>query len=174
MGSKLEYILIIAIIIVAIIPFGIEIKNPTYNKSAEAKKSEVNNFIEYELNSTTLKHILQGKSAKEINEDNWYLIEPSMQTLEVKKLSAKSSVFNGKTIVFDKNVVLIKRDGLIYKSNRAIYDLKSKDIITPNSFEIKKSANIVKGRSLEYNPSKRVTKAKDVNGTFILKSKTAN
>jgi len=174
MGSKLEYILIVAIIIVALIPFSIEIKNPKKSNSVELKKSEVNNFIEYELNSTTLKHILQGKSAKEINENNWYLVEPSMQTLEVKKLSAKSSIFNGKTIVFDKNVVLIKRDGLIYKSNRAIYDLKSKDIITPNSFEIKKSANIVKGKSLEYNPAKRVTKAKDVNGTFILKSKSDN
>ncbi len=169
MGSKLEYILVVAIVIVALIPFGIEIKNPKSSKEVTTKRSEVNNFIEYELNATTLKHILKGKSAKELKEDNWFLVEPKMETSELNTLSAKNSIFNGKTIEFNKDVVAIKRDGTIYKSSKAIYELKSKNLITPKEFTIRRNVDIVRGKDLEYNPKERVTKAKDVNGTFVLK-----
>ena len=174
MGSKLEYILLIAIAVVALIPFGIEIKNPKSDASTANKKSEVNNFIEYELNATTLKHILKGKSAKELKEDNWYLVEPTMETDELNALSAKSSIFNGKTIEFNKDVVAIKKDGTIYKSQKAIYELKSKNLITPQRFTIKRKVDIVRGKDLEYNPNSKVTKAKDVNGTFVLITAPSN
>jgi len=169
MGSKLEYILVVLILIVILIPFGVEVKNPENSIEVTKKKSEVNNFVEYELNATNLKHILKGKSAKELKEDNWYLVEPKMETNELNTLSAKSSIFNGKTIEFNKDVVAIKKDGIIYKSDKAIYELKTKNLITPNGFTIKRNIDIVRGKDLEYNPSSRVTKAKDVNGTFVLK-----
>ncbi len=171
MGSKIEYILIAAIAFVALLPLGIKISNKSLApKKLEQKSSEINNFTEFEINSTNLQHTLKAKSAEEINE-KWYLKEPNVTTDKIKSLSSKRSIADSNKIEFFDKVVAKKVDGTIYRSEHAIYDLKKKKLDTPKKFTIKRGSDIVRGVNLQYDVKSKVTRAKDVNGTFKLKEK---
>ncbi len=171
MGSKLEYILITAIAFVLLLPFGINVKNRNSTpKKTEQKSSEISNFTEYEINASSLEHTLKAKSAKEVNR-SWILSSPVISTDKIKSLSAKRSVANSQKIEFFDNVVAKKADGTVYKTGHAIYNTKTKELITPENFTINRQLNIVHGKNLQYDAKTKTTKAKDVNGTIILKNR---
>jgi len=169
MGRRVELFLILAIAIVVLIPFGINIKNSqTKASKIEEKSSEINNFIEYEINATNLQHTLRATRAQEVNA-KWHLQEPNITTDKIKSLSSNSSIVSNKNIIFTENVVAIKRDGTVYKSNKAIYNTKNRKLTTPDKFTITRKVDIVTGKELNYNAKTKVTKAKNVKGTFVLK-----
>jgi len=169
MGSRVEYILIVAISVVLLIPFVVNINsNKNTGISAGNKSSELNNFIEYEINATKLQHTLKASKAEQIKE-NWHLNNVEIKTDKLKSLKANSATVKPQKIELNKNVVAIKQDGTIYKSQKAVYDKKSKDLVTPENFTITRKVNIVNGRKLEYFFDKNITKAKDVNATFVIK-----
>jgi len=170
MGRRVEYILILAIFVALAIPHFISSSNNIEKKEKEVpnKSSEINNFTEYEINSTKLQHILRAKSAQEVNK-KWYLKEPNITTDKLKSLSSKSSIATSNKIEFYDNVVAIKADGVVYKSSKAIYNTKTKMLVTPKKFTINRTTDIVTGKDLHYDAKNKITKAKDVNGTFVLK-----
>jgi len=170
MGRRVEYILIIAIILVLIIPFTIKIKKSIVKKDNKItkKSSELNNFTEYEINATTLQHTIKASKAEEIKK-SWHLKNVEVTTDKIESLNAKRAIVKSDKLELYDNVVAKKRDGTIYKSQKATYNTKNKQLITPEKFTIFRHTDIVKGRHLEYDANKKVTKAKDVNGTFVLK-----
>jgi len=170
MGRRVEYLLIFAIIIVLIIPYFIKVNidGKAKNKNISYKSTEINNFIEYDINATKLQHTLKARSAEEIKQ-KWYLKEPKITTDKLKSLSAKKSVATSDKIVFYNNVIAVKVDGTIYKSSKATYNTKTKTLNTPKKFTINRHVDIVRGKDLVYDAEHKITKAKDVNGTFVLK-----
>ena len=170
MGRRVEYILILAIFTALAIPYFINSNSNLDKKEKELvdKSSEINNFIEYEINSTKLQHTLRAKRAENVN-NNWYLNEPNITTDKIESLSSKSSILTPKNLKFYNNVVAVKADGTIYKSDKATYNLETKILTTPKKFTINRQVDIVTGKDLHYDAKRKITKAKDVNGTFVLK-----
>ena len=170
MGRRVEYILILAIMVVLVIPYFINLDTQSQNKSKKTsnKSTEINNFIEYEINATKLQHTLKAKNAQEIKK-KWYLKNPNIKTDKLESLSSKSSIASSKKIEFYTNVVAVKVDGTVYKSNKATYNTKTKMLTTPKKFTINRYVDIVTGNNLHYDAKRKITKAKDVNGTFVLK-----
>ncbi len=170
MGRRVEYILILAILTALVIPFFISSDNTKDRKKEKVfdKSGEINNFIEYEINSTKLQHTLRAKKAEEVDK-KWYLNEPNITTDKIESLSSKSSILTAKKVEFHNNVVAVKVDGTIYKSNNATYNIETKTLTTPKKFTINRHVNIVSGKDLHYDSKYKITKAKDVNATFVLK-----
>lgn len=170
MGRRVEYILLLAILAVLAIPYFVNLDSKNLNRDNRVnnKSSEINNFIEYDINATKLQHTLKAKSAQEVNQ-KWYLKNPRITTDKLKSLSSKKSVASSETIDFYDNVVAIKADGTVYKSNKATYNTKTKILTTPKKFTINRHIDIVTGKDLHYDAEQKITKAKDVNGTFVLK-----
>ena len=170
MGRRVEYILILAIAAVLIIPYFIkvDVKNRANDTNSFNKSSEINNFTEYEINATKLQHTLKAQSAQEKNK-KWYLKKPNIKTDKINSLTSDTSLATPNKIEFSGNVVAIKADGTIYKSNKAIYNTKTKMLITPKKFTINREVDIVSGKDLHYDSTQKITKAKDVNATFVLK-----
>jgi len=170
MGRRVEYILILAIMAVFAIPYFVNLDSKSIDKEKKtnSKSSEINNFIEYDINATKLQHTLKAKSAEEIDK-KWYLEKPTIITGKLKSLSSKKSVATPEAIDFYDNVVAVKVDGTVYKSDKATYNTKTKMLITPKKFTINRHVDIVTGKDLHYDTKHKITKAKDVNGTFVLK-----
>ena len=170
MGRRVEYILILAIVVVLAIPYFINLdeQGKTKGKKTSNKSSEINNFIEYEINATKLQYTLNAESAQEIKK-KWYLKNSNIKTDKLKSLSSKRSIASQKKIEFFDNVKAIKVDGTVYKSNKATYNATTKILTTPKKFTINRHVNIVTGKDLHYDAKRKITKAKDVNGTFVLK-----
>ncbi len=170
MGRRVEYILILAILTALIIPYFISSNSNSSKKRQEVvnKSSEINDFTEYEINSTKLQHTLKAKKAEEVDK-KWYLKEANITTDKIESLSSKNSILTANRVEFRNNVVAVKVDGTIYKSNNATYNFKTKTLITPKKFTINRHVDIVSGKDLQYNAKHKITKARDVNATFVLK-----
>jgi len=170
MGSRVEYFLVAAIAVVALISINSHVEEPK-QKSAKVKNqktSEISNFTEFEINSTNLLHTLKAKNAYEVKK-KWYIKDVNITNNSIKSLTAKNSIYAQNKIVLKKDVKVVKKDGIEYTSNKAIYNTNSKVLVTPKKFTIKRAVDIVKGKNLIYNAKEKATTAKDVNGTFILK-----
>jgi hypothetical protein len=169
MGNKIEYILAAIIVVITAVSLNIDIKSqPKKESKKETKSSEINNFTEFEINSTSLLHTLKATNAYQ-KRKKWYIKDANISNKEIKSLTAKESVYSQKKIILKKDVKAVKRDGIIYKSQKAIYNTDSKELVTPDRFIINSKVDIVRGKELKYNAKERATRAKDVNGTFILK-----
>ena len=169
MGSRVEYFLVAVIVLIAIISFNSNIKPLKVEKSYKnLKSSEINEFTEFEINATELLHTLKAKNAYEENK-KWYIKDINITNSSIKSLTAKNSVYDQNRIILNNDVKVLKKDGIEYSSQKAIYNTNSKRLLTPNKFIIKREVNIVKGKELIYNAKEKATTAKDVNGTFILK-----
>jgi hypothetical protein len=169
MGKRVELILFAIIVLIVLIALNVKVKNSPYkNISVSKKSSEINNFTEYEINASTILHTLNAKNAYE-SKGKWHIKDINISNKEIKSLTAKESVYAKDKIVLSKDVKAVKNDGMEYRSNKAIYKTKIKELITPNNFTIKRKVDIVRGKELIYKAKEKATFAKDVNGTFVLK-----
>jgi len=170
MGKRVELILLLVIVVITLIALNVKVKgNSSYKNIKYSKKtSEVNNFTEFEINATTLLHTLNATNAYE-ESGKWHIKDVNISNKEIKSLTAKKSIYSKDKIVLTKDVEAIKRDGMVYKSQKAIYKTKTKELITPNRFIITRKVDIVEGRKLIYKANQKATMAKDVYGTFVLK-----
>jgi hypothetical protein len=170
MGSRVEYILAatVGLLFLLLLTTSSKQEQKIKPKKVNSRSSEINDFIEYEINSTSLLHTLKAKNAYQKSK-KWYIEDANITNKAIKSLTAKKSVYSEDKIILTKDVKAVKRDGVVYKSEKAIYNTKTKELVTPKSFTINRSVDIVKGRELKYNAKERATRAKDVNGTFILK-----
>ena len=170
MGSKIELILLGVVVLVTFIAFNLKTTSPTNQPQTKVQKNtEVNHFTLYEINSTTLSHTLRANRATEFI-NYWLLIEPNIQTQDLQYLKAKKSIYKDNIVTFIKDVKALKKNGIFYSSQKAIYKKQNKVLITPDRFLItNQKADIVRGKELIYNTKDKTTQAKDVNGTFKLK-----
>ena len=170
MGSKIEYIVALLIVFIVLVAKYVHI-NPINNTHTNSnnKTIEFNNFVAYDLNSTTIKDIIKGKQAVKYS-DKWILKEPKISTKDIKDISSKYAIYSKNFIVFKGNVTAVKKNGTILKSNYATYNLKKSELFTPKRFYLYKDKDKVTGKELFYDKKHKITKAKDVNGTFKLKN----
>jgi len=170
MGIKLEwfFVLVIAIFLSIFFIFDQNKKSIQKAKSFTPKEIEINNFIAYDINKSAIKHQIRAKNAIKQN-NNWYLKDTNISSDDIKSLTSKKAIYQGDKFIFLDNVVGIKKDGTIYKSNEAIYNVKTLKFYTNKNFILEKNGSIVYGKKLFYDKKLKITKAKDINSTIKLK-----
>jgi len=170
MGSKIEYIVALLAIIIVLFAKYVHIKPINADTQVATSKSiEFKDFTAYDINQTNINSIIKGSNAIKYS-DKWVLKNPDITTKDIKRLTSKDANYTDKFLIFKNSVVAIKTDGTIYKSNYAKYNLKTDELFTPNKFQIAKKSDKVVGKELYYNKKDKITKAKDVNGSFKLKN----
>ncbi len=169
MGSRVEKVLFISIIIVAILVYFLVNQKFTNTKIAKNEKSiEISNFIEYDINRTHLMSTLLAKQAYQID-GIWFLAKPFVSTDEIEYLKSQRALAKSGIIEFLDDVRVLQRDGKRYESNKSFYNIRSKKIITPGEFVISNLSHIMQGVSMEYDVATETTKAKNVKGVFTIK-----
>ncbi len=173
MGSRLELNLLALFLIVAILPFFFKVtKFEASDRVVGSKKStELKDFIQYDFNSSSVNFKLTSTYGEEI--DNiWYLKNPIVVNDTIQSLTSKKSIVKkSDNIEFIDDVVIVKRDGKIYNSQKAFYDIATKIVTTPDKFVIKtENSDIINGVNMEYDADKKITKAKQVKAVFKLKN----
>lgn len=170
MGHKLEYFLIVLIFFLAMTPNFFKVKEfEKRDRVIEAQKdTEISNFTQYDINQTSIEYKLKSPLAQELG-DIWFLMFPEITNEKIKRLTSTYAILRGKNIEFIENVKLLKYDGKIYNSQRAIYNTVTKVVLTPERFNIIKEYDMVNGVNMEYFTNTKETKAKNVKATFILK-----
>ncbi len=171
MGSKIEAFILGFIIILGAFAYfivDINLENKDTKTIEQKKETEINNFIEYELNATELFHILHASNAYKLN-DIWYLKKPNITSESIQKLSSKRAIYSKDKIIFLDNVYALKEDNSTYHSQKAIYLKREDELLTPKAFQLQKNGSIVVGKKLIYKNKTQETFAKDVQAAIKLK-----
>jgi len=171
MGSKVEYIVALFIVFIGLIAYFLQMPTPKEQKKSQVsnkKETELNNFIEYEINATALSHILRAKNAYKVN-TTWYLKEPNITSESIKKLHSKRAIYTKDTITFLEDVYALREDNTTYNSQKAIYLKGKEELLTPKKFLLQRPKSKVVGTHLLYKANSKETFAKDVQGKFKLK-----
>jgi len=172
MGSRLEGLLVVTIVILATIPYFFkEDDSSNMDKVVSSKKStELTNFTQYDINSTNLNFTLTSIYGEEVA-GLWYLTSPYITNSEIKSLVSKRAIVDkDSNMQLIKDVKMVKIDGKKYLSQKAIYNIKNKTIHTPDYFTITKSSDVVKGKHMVYDAKKMVTRAKKVKKKPVMKN----
>ncbi len=172
MGSKIEKITFIIIIITAVVAYFLATAKFTkVEKVVENKKStELNDFIEYDINTTALMSILRAKQAYE-RDQIWFLTNPIVSTDKIEYIKSKRALAKSGIVEFIDKVKTLRRDGKKYYSNKVFYKIRTKEIVTPGNFIVIKEFNKMRGASMVYDTDKEVTRAKNVKAVFKTNSK---
>jgi hypothetical protein len=171
MGSKIERVVLVFIIVATVI--GYLLINKKYNTEAEVDNSqrstELNDFTEYDINRTNLMATLTAQQAFKLNEV-WFLSYPIVTTDKIAYVKSKRALSKKGIVEFIDNVKTLRRDGKQYFSNKVFYKVRSKEIVTPGEFLVIKEFQKMRGTSMVYDTDAEATRAKNVNATFKIKN----
>jgi hypothetical protein len=169
MGSKIERVVLVFIILVVALAYYLIGKKHESVKVINAERTtELNDLVEYDINKTNIMAKLIASQAYQIN-GVWFLTKPVVSTDEIEYLKSDRSLAKNGIIQFLDNVMVQRKDGKYYTSDKTFYKIKTKKIITPSKFMISKEYDLIRGASMVYDTATQTTKAKNVTGTFILK-----
>ena len=132
---------------------------------------ELHDFTLYELNSKGLITILLGDKGTRYADR--YTIKNMDYTDNSKKYIANmisdNGIYKNERIKLQGNVVYVREDGLTFKSQKAIYNKKTADIISNTKYIAYLNDNKVIGTYIKYNNISKKMHSKNVFATYQLK-----
>jgi len=161
MGIRLEYVLIIALLVTVGVTTMVKLTNTTKNGHTSTKELEFfdTTFIEVDREKMQARSF----STHGVRDAGILRLEHIMYTTNnIKLLLANKGTYKEDILYLDGNVSLEEKDGFFYTTEHAKYNQKTEILDITSDFTAKMNENIIKGLTLHYNALK-----KEVNATSI-------
>jgi LPS export ABC transporter protein LptC len=148
----------------------LELKQKTFT---DVPLFELNQFTLYELNKIGLNTLMSGDNA--IRYTNRYEVSKINYTDNSQEYIANMKANEGKykdnIVTLNGNIVYIREDGLIFKTEHATYNKKTHIALCKEQFIGFRGDNTITGRSLKYNNHLDKVESKKVNITYKIGDK---
>lgn len=147
--------------------------NLKQQKFVDVPLFELSTFVIYEINKVDLDTIMIG--AKAIRYANRYSVDNINYTDNTQKyianMRANNGTYKNDILTLTGNVVYSREDGLVMKTNKAIYNKKNKLATINNDYVAYQGNNKVIGSSAIYNNKLNKITSKNVIVKYQLKEK---
>lgn len=123
----------------------------------------IEDVVDYEANSTNLARIYKAKIIKRYDDKDEFFdfqaefFDDQNSTIKSKKVVRKDNKFEFLDDVRYQNLKNLK-----FSSKKVFYDIKDKNLTSPNEFSLTQNQNIITGKSLIYDTQNRQIFAKKV------------
>ncbi len=166
MALRVEYILILSIMIVGVFIFIEKPKNIKLIESNSTKELFFKNFSLLEIDENGVKNQLNAKEATK-DKNSFYLIDINITHDKTDNILAKKAIYI-KDFIYLKDKVILKRkkDNFQFSTNDLNYRVKDKIAYTNMGFTLKSNNNIINGTNLYYNLETKEISAKDINASI--------
>ncbi len=132
---------------------------------------ELSDFTMYELNTAGLSTILLGSTSTRYADR--YTIADMDYTDNSKKYIANMvsdfGVYKNEIVELNGHVAYVREDGLTFKSQKALYNKKTADVISDTKYTAYLNDNIVTGDYIKYNNISKKIYSKNVVAIYQLK-----
>ncbi len=165
MALRIEYILLLALGVIAIFIFT---KKPNSIKAIEANSSKeiyFKNFSLLEIDKNGIENQLIAKEAIK-DKNSFYLMDINITHKKIHNLLAKKAVYIKDFIYLEGNVWLTRDDGFSFWTNDLNYRIKDKIAYTNRGFTIDMNESKISGNNLYYNLNTKKISAKDINASI--------
>ncbi len=165
MALRVEYILILSIIVVGVFIFIEKPKNIKVIESNSTKELFFKNFSLLEIDEHGIKNQLNAKEATK-DKNSFYLIDINITHDKTDNILAKKAIYM-KDFIYLKDRVTLKRKGEFqFSTNDLNYRVKDKIAYTNSGFILKINQNRINGTNLYYNLKTKEISAKEINASI--------
>ena len=149
MAIRLEYIIIIATLVLSIGAYTIKVSNKNGIENHFTKELSFKNSIFTEV---TQEGFVDNAIAKEGIRINGvlHLKDIHYHTNNIQFLRSNTAKVENERVYLDGNITMNQKKGFFYKAEHAYYDKKHKILTITSPFTAILNKNIIKGQSLEY------------------------
>jgi len=135
---------------------------------------ELKDFTMYELDTRGLNTIMLGSSATRYA--NRYTVKNIDYTDNEKKeyianMKANNGIYKNDLVTLTGNVVYVRDDGLTFKTQKAVYNKKSSNVVSNVGYVAYFNDSIVRGSYIKYNNEKNRIFSKNVRAKIQLQER---
>ncbi len=142
-------------------------------KSGEIANFEVSEFTIHELDTKGLTTILQGSKGFSFA-DRYEVLDVNYTDSSrdyIANITSNNGIYKNDTIDLKGNVVYTREDGLIFKSQSAVYNQKSAIAYTKDKYIIYRNKDKMSGSDLIYDNRLDKIHSKNVRATYNLQER---
>ncbi len=170
MGIRLEWLVILLIIITVVGTTMVKLTNTTEGLESNSKELEFHNttFIEVDIYSMLSKSFVQ----KGIMQDSiLHLEQLNYSTKNIRLLVSDYAKYSHDILSLEGNINLEESEGYIYSAEHAEYNQKNGILRVKSKFTVIKGKNIIHGTSLYYDTVKKEMNATKVDAVIYTTKK---
>jgi len=161
MGIRLEYVLILTLLVTIGVTTMVKLTNTTRNELVSTKELEFSDTTFIEVDREQMQ--ARSFSTNGVRDAGVLRLKNlTYHTNNIELLLANDGTYNADTLYLDGNVSLQEKEGFLYTTEHAKYNQKTEILDITSAFTAKMNQNIIKGKTLHYNALK-----KEVNATKI-------
>lgn len=133
----------------------------------------ISSFTMYEIDSKGLITMMNGEEGTRYS--NRYSVKNIDYTDNSKRYIANmrsdSGIYKDNIVYLDGNVTYVREDGLTFKTQKAVFNKKTKIATAEGNFVLYRDANIVTGKELKYDSSKEKVESKNVMAIYQIEKR---
>lgn len=144
--------------------------NSIQAKAAEVPQFELDQFVIYEISSRRIDHFFEGEHGKRFS-DRYEATGAKFTNNErslLESIRANRALYKDDVVSLMGNVHYSRADGLQFRSNEGVYNLKESFVKTDGAFTITKNQNSVQGTSLYYDLTGDTVSADQIRASYQL------
>jgi len=169
MVLRIEYILMLALVILALSIIGINPTSQSAIKSAGDREILFQNFSLSEFKEDSLgKQILAKEAVK-------YKTHLDFKNINLKdekgnRIIATDVRYKDNLVSMDKNITLISKEGLVFYTDNIYYKLKDKLVKSTTTFTLDFNGSRIVGENLEYSMKSKDISADNIHASILFVS----
>ena len=164
MVSRLESVLIVAIVFFAGKGMLTELSQYTQSKAPKEKELELSALTFKEVNQTTLLHTIIASHMTKYTDKTLYedfaLYTPDLT------LRSPHAVAQQKKILLDHNATIIKKDGSRYHAGAVIYDTQNRRLDLTGTFSLANRFGDINGTQMRYDTTQQEIHGESVKAAY--------
>ena len=135
---------------------------------------ELKDFTMYELDTKGLRTIMLGSAATRYS--NRYTVQDIDYTDNEKEeyianMKAKHGIYKNDMVTLSGDVEYVRDDGLTFKTQKAVYNKKSSDVVSDVGYVAYLNDSVVRGSYIKYNNEKNKIFSKNVTAKIQLQER---
>lgn len=135
---------------------------------------ELKDFTMYELDTSGLHTIMLGSSATRYS--NRYTVKDIDYTDNEKEeyianMKSDKGIYKNDIVTLTGNVTYVRDDGLTFKTQKAVYNKKSSDVVSDVGYVAYLNDSVIRGSYIKYNNEKNRIFSKDVRAKIQLQER---
>jgi len=169
MGLRIEYLLLLVVLILGASILWINPKSKPATTVKGDKEIVLENFSFYDIKeSESSEHIRAAKMVK--YEHYIALDEIDLQDENGYRIVSKKAIYANALVQMDKGVTILRNDGVKFVTKSLDYNLETKDIKTLKPFILELNASTIQGKNLALNMKSKIITADNIEAKIELET----
>jgi len=171
MGLRIEYLLVVLLVILAATLLWINPKSKEAISVKGDKEIAFQNFSFYNIKETESAESLS--SSKMVKYEKYVALDNiDLQDESGYRILSSKAIYENEIIQMDKGVTILRNDGLKFSTKSLNYNLKTKDIKTVKAFMLEFNTSIIQGENLALNMNNKIITADNIEAKIVLEPTT--